>query len=131
MMVPRRVDQAAVLVEAVQNHNPDVIIVDEIGTPKVRCSVLDASFPFFTFCDYLYYTSGQCALVLLALQRCHAAWVEFSDYGLWQPPDAAANMYCRIVHARFSASCTSPLVRTMVCIVQSLAVHSIPRMPSS
>eukprot|EP00878_Enallax_costatus_P014210 GHUV01014864.1.p1 GENE.GHUV01014864.1~~GHUV01014864.1.p1 ORF type:complete len:289 (+),score=92.10 GHUV01014864.1:70-867(+) len=32
MMVPRRNQQAAVLVEAVQNHGPDVIIVDEIGT---------------------------------------------------------------------------------------------------
>jgi hypothetical protein len=35
MMVKRREEQAGVLVQAVQNHNPDVIIVDEIGTAKV------------------------------------------------------------------------------------------------
>jgi stage III sporulation protein SpoIIIAA len=35
MMVRRREGQADVLVQAVQNHNPDVIIVDEIGTAKV------------------------------------------------------------------------------------------------
>jgi stage III sporulation protein SpoIIIAA len=34
MMVRRREEQADVLVQAVQNHNPDVIIVDEIGTSK-------------------------------------------------------------------------------------------------
>jgi stage III sporulation protein SpoIIIAA len=34
-MVPSRDDQADILVQAVQNHNPDVIIVDEIGTSKV------------------------------------------------------------------------------------------------
>eukprot|EP00878_Enallax_costatus_P035275 GHUV01039290.1.p2 GENE.GHUV01039290.1~~GHUV01039290.1.p2 ORF type:complete len:147 (+),score=23.01 GHUV01039290.1:707-1147(+) len=36
MMVRRREDQADVLIEAVQNHTPDVIIVDEIGTKKVQ-----------------------------------------------------------------------------------------------
>jgi stage III sporulation protein SpoIIIAA len=36
MMVRRREEQAAILVQAVQNHNPDVIIVDEIGTAQVR-----------------------------------------------------------------------------------------------
>jgi hypothetical protein len=35
LMVPRREQQADILVQAVQNHNPDVIIVDEIGTTKV------------------------------------------------------------------------------------------------
>jgi hypothetical protein len=35
-MVPRRDQQADILVQAVQNHNPDVIIVDEIGTKQVR-----------------------------------------------------------------------------------------------
>jgi stage III sporulation protein SpoIIIAA len=35
MMVRRREEQAGVLVQAVQNHNPDVIIVDEIGTKAV------------------------------------------------------------------------------------------------
>jgi hypothetical protein len=35
-MVPRREQQADILVQAVQNHNPDVIIVDEIGTKQVR-----------------------------------------------------------------------------------------------
>ena len=35
MMVRRREDQAGVLVEAVQNHSPEVIIVDEIGTSQV------------------------------------------------------------------------------------------------
>jgi stage III sporulation protein SpoIIIAA len=35
MMVRRRDDQAEVLVEAVQNHSPDVVIVDEIGTSQV------------------------------------------------------------------------------------------------
>lgn len=34
-MVPSREEQADILVQAVQNHNPDVIIVDEIGTSKV------------------------------------------------------------------------------------------------
>ncbi|WIA32455.1 hypothetical protein OEZ86_003276 [Tetradesmus obliquus] len=34
MMVARREEQAGVLVEAVQNHNPDVVVVDEIGTAK-------------------------------------------------------------------------------------------------
>eukprot|EP00878_Enallax_costatus_P005606 GHUV01005879.1.p1 GENE.GHUV01005879.1~~GHUV01005879.1.p1 ORF type:complete len:850 (+),score=282.70 GHUV01005879.1:452-3001(+) len=34
MMVPHREQQAEVLVQAVQNHTPDVIIVDEIGTEK-------------------------------------------------------------------------------------------------
>jgi hypothetical protein len=39
MMVPSRQHQAEVLVQAVQNHNPDVIIVDEIGTKAVSgCS---------------------------------------------------------------------------------------------
>jgi stage III sporulation protein SpoIIIAA len=36
MMVASREQQAEVLVQAVQNHNPDVIIVDEIGTKAVR-----------------------------------------------------------------------------------------------
>lgn len=36
MMVARREEQAGVLVQAVQNHNPDVVVVDEIGTAKVR-----------------------------------------------------------------------------------------------
>jgi hypothetical protein len=36
MMVPTRGDQASIMIEAVQNHCPDVIIVDEIGTRKVR-----------------------------------------------------------------------------------------------
>jgi stage III sporulation protein SpoIIIAA len=35
MMVRRREEQAGVLVQAVQNHNPDVIIVDKIGTKAV------------------------------------------------------------------------------------------------
>lgn len=35
MMVPHRDRQAEVLVQAVQNHNPDVIIVDDIGNSKV------------------------------------------------------------------------------------------------
>lgn len=35
MMVPDRSQQAAVLVEAVQNHAPDVIIVDGIGMQAV------------------------------------------------------------------------------------------------
>src|SRR5690242_5241059 len=35
LMVPRREQQADILLQAVQNHNPDVIIVDEIGTWKV------------------------------------------------------------------------------------------------
>jgi stage III sporulation protein SpoIIIAA len=35
-MVPRRDQQADILVQAVQNHNPDVIIVDEIGTKQVH-----------------------------------------------------------------------------------------------
>ena len=35
MMVRRREQQAEVLVEAVQNHSPEVIIVDEIGTKEV------------------------------------------------------------------------------------------------
>ncbi|WIA12322.1 hypothetical protein OEZ85_012377 [Tetradesmus obliquus] len=34
MMVARREEQAGVLVQAVQNHNPDVVVVDEIGTAK-------------------------------------------------------------------------------------------------
>jgi stage III sporulation protein SpoIIIAA len=34
-MVPCREQQAEMLVQAVQNHNPDVIIVDEIGTKQV------------------------------------------------------------------------------------------------
>lgn len=33
MMVPSLDEQAAVLIEAVQNHTPDVIVVDEIGRP--------------------------------------------------------------------------------------------------
>lgn len=36
MMVPRREQQAEILVQAVQNHNPQVLIVDEIGTKEVR-----------------------------------------------------------------------------------------------
>jgi nucleoside-triphosphatase THEP1 len=36
MMVRRHEEQVGVLVQAVQNHNPDVIIVDEIGTKLVR-----------------------------------------------------------------------------------------------
>lgn len=36
MMVPRRDRQAEILVQAVQNHNPQVLIVDEIGTKEVR-----------------------------------------------------------------------------------------------
>ena len=36
LMVPHREQQAEILVQAVQNHNPDVIIVDEIGTKQVR-----------------------------------------------------------------------------------------------
>jgi stage III sporulation protein SpoIIIAA len=35
-MVPSRDQQAEILVQAVQNHTPDVIIVDEIGTRQVR-----------------------------------------------------------------------------------------------
>lgn len=38
MMVPRREQQAQLLVQAVQNHTPQVIIVDEIGTKEV-CQV--------------------------------------------------------------------------------------------
>lgn len=34
-MVPHREQQADILVQAVQNHNPDVIIVDELGTWQV------------------------------------------------------------------------------------------------
>lgn len=36
MMVPQRDRQAEILVQAVQNHNPQVLIVDEIGTKEVR-----------------------------------------------------------------------------------------------
>jgi stage III sporulation protein SpoIIIAA len=36
MMVPHRSRQADVLIQAVQNHAPDVIIVDEIGNSKVQ-----------------------------------------------------------------------------------------------
>lgn len=36
LMVPSRERQADILVQAVQNHNPHVLIVDEIGTAKVR-----------------------------------------------------------------------------------------------
>jgi hypothetical protein len=32
MMVPSRPEQHAVLIEAVQNHMPDVLVVDEIGS---------------------------------------------------------------------------------------------------
>jgi stage III sporulation protein SpoIIIAA len=32
MMVPSRQEQHAVLIEAVQNHMPDVLVVDEIGS---------------------------------------------------------------------------------------------------
>lgn len=39
LMVPRREQQAAILVQAVQNHNPDVIIVDEIGTRQVTMAL--------------------------------------------------------------------------------------------
>lgn len=35
MMVSHRNQQADILVQAVQNHTPDVIIVDEIGTAQV------------------------------------------------------------------------------------------------
>jgi stage III sporulation protein SpoIIIAA len=35
MMVRRREEQAQVMVEAVQNHSPEVVIVDEIGTKAV------------------------------------------------------------------------------------------------
>jgi len=39
MMVPSLESQAAILVEAVQNHTPDVIIVDEIGrAPEVEAA---------------------------------------------------------------------------------------------
>ena len=34
-MVPTRSQQYNVLLEAVQNHTPDVLIVDEIGDTKV------------------------------------------------------------------------------------------------
>lgn len=36
MMVPFRHQQAAVMMEAVCNHSPEVIIVDEIATKEVR-----------------------------------------------------------------------------------------------
>jgi stage III sporulation protein SpoIIIAA len=32
MMVPSRQEQHRVLIEAVQNHTPDVVVVDEIGS---------------------------------------------------------------------------------------------------
>jgi stage III sporulation protein SpoIIIAA len=35
MMVGSRREQAAVMVEAVQNHTPQVIIIDEMGTKEV------------------------------------------------------------------------------------------------
>jgi stage III sporulation protein SpoIIIAA len=35
MMVASRAQQAGVLVQAVQNHNPNVIIVDKVGTKAV------------------------------------------------------------------------------------------------
>jgi hypothetical protein len=38
MMVPRRQQQAAVMMEAVCNHSPEVIIVDEIATKEVRAA---------------------------------------------------------------------------------------------
>eukprot|EP00798_Chlamydomonas_sp_ICE-L_P021285 gene21285-28209_t len=33
-MVPHRAQQHETMIEAVQNHTPQVLIVDEIGTPK-------------------------------------------------------------------------------------------------
>lgn len=38
MMVPSRQQQAQVLLEAVQNHAPDVVIIDEISTKEVRAA---------------------------------------------------------------------------------------------
>lgn len=38
MMVPHRHQQAAVMMEAVCNHSPEVIIVDEIATKEVRAN---------------------------------------------------------------------------------------------
>lgn len=43
MMVPRREHQAKLLVQAVQNHNPQVLIVDEIGTKEVSDAPCRAS----------------------------------------------------------------------------------------
>ena len=36
MMVRDRAAQHSVLLEAVQNHTPHAVVVDEIGTPQVR-----------------------------------------------------------------------------------------------
>jgi len=41
-MVPHRNQQHQVLVEAVQNHCPDTLVVDELGTSQVCCALLGA-----------------------------------------------------------------------------------------
>jgi stage III sporulation protein SpoIIIAA len=58
MMVPRREQQAQLLVQAVQNHTPQVIIVDEIGTKQVNDS-----------CD------GTSSIEELAPSHGHTCWV--------------------------------------------------------
>jgi hypothetical protein len=40
MMVPSKQQQAQVLLEAVANHAPDVVIIDEIGTREVGARYL-------------------------------------------------------------------------------------------
>jgi len=55
IMVPRREQQADILVQAVQNHNPDVIIVDEIGTKQVGATLT---------------TQRHCRLVPVLLDQC-------------------------------------------------------------
>jgi hypothetical protein len=37
MQVKTRAEQHGVLIEAVQNHNPQVIVIDEIGTAEGQC----------------------------------------------------------------------------------------------
>jgi stage III sporulation protein SpoIIIAA len=60
-MVPRREEQADILVQAVQNHNPDVIIVDEIGTWQVRLAIVRRAADF-ALVLVLYLCNGCCAL---------------------------------------------------------------------
>lgn len=61
LMVPSREQQADILVQAVQNHTPDVVIVDEIGTRKVgsvdqRCCHVHV--PFGGFMVRVYWGLG-------------------------------------------------------------------------
>jgi stage III sporulation protein SpoIIIAA len=54
MQVPNIEEQHTVMLEAVQNHTPHVVLVDEIGTSQVCLSVQGGGHPCFLACMVLF-----------------------------------------------------------------------------